>query len=186
MFWFYLLISHKPPYTPPTPTSELPGCCLLGSEAEWGGFGTTTPPFFFFLKNMFMHQISAISSPRQGRCSVLDWCSRAAPPPLRALAPRKKGDDGERKRALGNPERRGNDSSDFQHRLCCPGRLFRCVCDCFWVHLWKTREWEIVLSTAWGWCSAYMFKPCDVPCSTITPTSFNLILSFFSFFFFLN
>lgn len=77
MFTHQLFISHLPPsslifiFSPSSlPTSKLSGCCLLGSEAEWGDlalFPLLASAISFLLKHMFMHQICALCvSPRQG------------------------------------------------------------------------------------------------------------------------
>lgn len=97
MFWFYLFIYHlHPRYFRPL-ISKLSGCCLLGSETEWGDLALFPSPYwlqpffiFIFLKHIYAQNLCTSSC--QGTSSALDWCSLAAPS---VLALRKKGDDGE-------------------------------------------------------------------------------------------
>lgn len=156
LFFLPLLSIHSPTIPP---TSKLSGCCLLRSKAEWGDLAAFPSPRFlqpFLRAHMFMHQISALCvSPRQGTSSTLDWCTLAAPC---VLALREKGDGRKNRRKERERMRESRVKrkwfSDFLHRLCGPGRLFM-----FLSPLVRTRGEEIVLSTAWGLCWAYIFKP---------------------------
>lgn len=145
---------HTPPYHHHLKAVRM----LPPSVWGWmGGFGSIplSPRSLqpFLRAYMFMHQISALCvSPRQGTSSTLDWCALPAPC---VLALREKGDGGENRRKEKSRVKR-KWFSDFLHRLCGPGRLFMCV---FLSPLVRTRGEEIVLSSAWGLCWAYIFKP---------------------------
>lgn len=188
MFWLYLFISllhhnlspslsffftpHSSsiPIPPPLqpPTSKLSGCCLLlRSEAEWGDLASFPYPRLLFLSFSFFFLISKSTHVYAPNLCTL-WFStsrRELNPGLMCtgsppLALREKGrwwggwlERIEKGRAWGV---RRKWFSDFLHRLCGPGRLFICV---FLSPLVRTRGEEIVLSTAWGLCWAYIFKP---------------------------
>lgn len=171
LFLFLFLSIYKPSTTPLPlhPPSNHPKAVRMLPPSVWGwmgGFGTV--PLSLARCSWFSFKSTHVYAPNlctlcfsTSRHKLNPGLMRPGSPPCTCSE-----GEGERQREQKKRERERERMrksrvkrkwfSDFLHRLCGPGRLFICV---FLSPLVRTRGEEIVLSTAWGPCWAYIFKP---------------------------